>query len=196
MKFIQRETLASVIMRILRRVEKKKKSSITPLEFRDQTVACWVSAWRNHICYVCPEKRSPNELVDFQKSAPPSSRTVYPNEQEIKQRLQEVCMDKQGTPHKIRHKKATYKKRKQCHVTRRNKETLAEHTTMGLIKVKLTCSWMWWRAWKATRKVSTSMSAAKERQGKIWTHFWMGQGTCWQIIWRRLRYSMPFLLQS
>lgn len=120
--------------------KKKKKSSITPLEFRDQTVACWVSAWRNHICYVCPEKRSPNELVDFQKSAPPSSRTVYPNEQEIKQRLQEVCMDKQGTPHKIRHKKATYKKRKQCHVTRRNKETLAEHTTMGLIKVKLTCS--------------------------------------------------------
>ncbi|PKU36379.1 hypothetical protein llap_13317 [Limosa lapponica baueri] len=49
-------------------------------------------AWRNTISNCPGEKRGPGknrgpeDLVDLQGSAPPSSRTVHPDEQEMKQR--------------------------------------------------------------------------------------------------------------
>lgn len=47
------------------------------------------------------DKRGPGKLVDFQASPPPSSRKVHPNEQEIKTRWQEACMNEQGALDKI-----------------------------------------------------------------------------------------------
>lgn len=44
----------------------------------------------------CPgERRGPGELVDFHGSPTTSSRMVLTSMQRIKQRWQEVCMDKQ-----------------------------------------------------------------------------------------------------
>lgn len=44
------------------------------------------------------EKRDSGELADFHKSPPPHSRTVHKNEEETKQRRQEVCLDEQVAP--------------------------------------------------------------------------------------------------
>lgn len=43
----------------------------------------------------------PGELVDFQGSLSPNSRTIYLNEWEIKERCQEACTYEQKDPDKI-----------------------------------------------------------------------------------------------
>lgn len=54
------------------------------------------SAWKNPMGNGPGNKKDPGDLVDFQGSPPPVSRTVHPKEQENKKRCQEACMDEQG----------------------------------------------------------------------------------------------------
>lgn len=54
------------------------------------------SAWKNPMGNGPGNKKDPGDLVDFQGSPPPVSRTVHPNGQENKKRCQEACMDEQG----------------------------------------------------------------------------------------------------
>ena len=42
--------------------------------------------WKNPMSHDPRYKRGPGELVDFQRSPPPSSKVAHPDEQEIKQR--------------------------------------------------------------------------------------------------------------
>lgn len=44
------------------------------------------SAWKNPIGDSCGEQKDPGELVDFQRSLPPSSIVVHPNRHKTKQR--------------------------------------------------------------------------------------------------------------
>lgn len=47
-------------------------------------------------------KRDPEELADFHRSPPPSSRTIHHDEQEkIEQRRQKACLDEQEAPNLI-----------------------------------------------------------------------------------------------
>jgi len=43
-------------------------------------------------------KRGPRKLIDVQESSPPSSEMNHPDEQEIKERQQEACMNEQDAP--------------------------------------------------------------------------------------------------
>lgn len=40
---------------------------------------------------------------------------------------------------------------------------------------------------KSKRKGFTGISAAKGRPGQIWAHWWVGQESWWQNLWRRPR---------
>lgn len=51
------------------------------------------SASKSHMLQCSVEKRGLGELVDFQVSPPPNSTVVQPEEQEIKKRQQEACID-------------------------------------------------------------------------------------------------------
>lgn len=73
--------------RILGRGNTAKSSRITTLVQR--------CAWKNFTGYSSGEKRGPAELVD----SPPSSETDQPNEQNIKQRWQEMSMDEKRALH-------------------------------------------------------------------------------------------------
>jgi len=58
------------------------------------------SSSKNPVVYVSGDKSALGELVDFQGSPLPSSRIVAYNEQKMKQKWQEACMDKKGAPDK------------------------------------------------------------------------------------------------
>lgn len=72
------------------------KPGLQPGTLGEQDLASSGSAWKNPMGNGPGNKKGPGDLVDFQGSPAPVSRTVHPNEQENKRRCQEVCMDEQG----------------------------------------------------------------------------------------------------
>ncbi|PKU31591.1 hypothetical protein llap_18106 [Limosa lapponica baueri] len=52
----------------------------------------------------------PRKLVDTEGSPSPSSRAVHPNEQEVKQKRQEACVDEQGVPGQTQAQKGSMQK--------------------------------------------------------------------------------------
>ncbi|PKU31590.1 hypothetical protein llap_18105 [Limosa lapponica baueri] len=55
-------------------------------------------------------ERDSRKLVSIQGSPPPSSGAVYPNKEEVRQKIQEACMDEQGAPgHTLKTKKEAYR---------------------------------------------------------------------------------------
>ena len=80
-----------VEFRILRGGSKKQDHNPELEESRLQPLQRF--AWKNPMGYSPGEKRGVGELVDIQRSSPPSSRKVYPNKQEIEQKQQEAHTD-------------------------------------------------------------------------------------------------------
>lgn len=95
--------------------ESKTNSRVLNLNLEEQTLPC--SAWANAMECGPGENEAPGELVDFQGTLPPGSMMVYPAKQEIEQRWEEACVDKQGTLDKThkqkKKKKKEYKRWKQ-----------------------------------------------------------------------------------
>lgn len=84
----------TVELRILRGGN-RTKSSTTILDFR---ISLQRSAWKIPMGYGLEEKRNSGQMVDVQGSAPPGSRKVHINVQEIKERCQEAVMYMQEVP--------------------------------------------------------------------------------------------------
>lgn len=75
----------------------------------------------------------------------------------------------------------------------RKTETLAECANTELGKASPPGTESVKGTWRAMRRASSGTSAAKGRQGKIWIHYWMGQGICWLIKWKSPKYSLSSL---
>ncbi|KAJ7399796.1 hypothetical protein BTVI_110327 [Pitangus sulphuratus] len=79
----------------------------------------------------CPgEKRGPGELDDLQGSAPPSSRAIHSDEQEMGQRWLETCMDEQLLT-KLKRKRERYRKWKQSWMPC---QSMSDHAGMDEIR--------------------------------------------------------------
>lgn len=72
--------------------------------------------WRSNIGGGPEYKRDPGKLADFQRSFSSSSRMVYSNKQEIKQKYQECCLHEWART-SLRSKKKAYKRWKQGEIT-------------------------------------------------------------------------------
>lgn len=103
-------------LRILRRGSGVKDKVII-LDFRRLDFNLFKDLFGRDLWNKTGEKRGPKKLVDVEGIHPPSSRAVHPNEQEVRQKYQQTCMDQQRAPAKLKLTKEVYRRWQQGQVT-------------------------------------------------------------------------------